>query len=310
MNVENVLKDLDVEGSIIQFKAAWGKQQGYLKVYPGLDSMGRMPYVEELSEEDKRTSPWFVDAMTAVTIRDGFTLDMSIPRDRELLARVLNGCEDVAESMEDAQMKPTAVYYVHCESKELQVRVRNARHEFEANKIIFEDASESEKVELCRLLGSRVDDLTPTAVLDYLVSISKTTPKLLVDSFNAKDKKIKAFLYKALDKGAIRIRENGLYEYNGLTLGTSEDSALGWLQDTDNKLLVVQIKNEVFPQYVRPTIEAGFFDMQQEGPASPAQGDESSPGDFGGIGDETGGAAAVLTPAQKGAATKAAKAAK
>jgi hypothetical protein len=305
MNYENVLNGLEPESSIIEFKAAWGKQQGALTIYPARDSMGRYPNVEELSEEEKRNSSWYVTPDTKVKITNGFTLNLANERDREILARVINSCEDVAESFEDSQMKPTAVYYIHSESKEMKVRVEGAKWEYKAKKIIFEDASESEKAELCRLLGFRATDMKPTEIEDFLLSIAKTTPKLVVDTFSSDNKKIRSFLFKALDKGTISIRENGLYEYNGVTLGISEESVLAFLQDKSNQALVVQIKNEVFPKYVQDTIDSSFFDESPKGaaPSLPV----SNPSEFGG-GQSEDTELTPLTPAQKGAATKAANA--
>lgn len=325
----------------ILIKAAYGKQQGKMKIHPR-SANGKLMGVVEYSEDEKRKLPahMIVTTETHVWIEDDFELDLTDEKDAVTWGWLQHCQGDIAHSRDEAQASPDCAFFVQNDEKDTRERLTRTRLTKKALDYIYNEGSQTRLVEVCRLLGSRMESAKPLDIEEYLVSVAEKTPKRIVDAFEDKNARVKLFLFRAVDKSSVEVNPAGIYKYGEITMGISEEHAIEWLKNPENASLVTHIRAEVYPEYFQNSVPDAAFDprhfakkyTQPEAPAQPQAPSVPSASDFGGeeedLTDFGGDAdidaqlsaqasaatdnakapvapgAPVLTPAQKGVQTK------
>jgi hypothetical protein len=235
-------------GGKILIKAVYGKQQGRMKVHPRGTRSGQLLGVKRLSPEQMRNEAYPVTGESFIWLEDDLELDLRTPQDAVTWDWLQHCTEDLALSYEAAQASPDCFFFVKNDQKEAEQRVSFARLKKQALDIIFEQASATRRVEICRLLGQRMEDMPAFEVEEYLISVGEKNPQRIISAFTDKNAKTRLFLLKAVDKRIVRI-ENEIYKYGGYTLGISEEHAILWLKNPENSDIVDSLKADVFPEY-------------------------------------------------------------
>jgi hypothetical protein len=125
----------------------------------------------------------------------------------------------------------------------------------------IKEASQTKKVEICRLLGVDATTMNAKDIEDYLGDLADSTPRKVVDAFEDVLVKVKLFLYALVDKKIVTIDQHGVYQWGALILGINEASALTWLQLPANSGYVKRLRDLVYPtpETVKSTAETGFI---------------------------------------------------
>lgn len=220
-------------------RSVYGKQQGPLLVCPVTDQItGQLKGVKNLSEEEKRNTVRVVSLDTFRTISDGLVLNLDNPVDL-IDWEWLKETTEIALSFEEAQHSVNCLFYVEDLDLEVEKKVSKRDLVYTAMNYIKE-ASSYKKSEVCRLLGQDVRYFNQLQIDDYLTSLAFETPLRITTVFEDKNSKTKLFFYALLDKKIINRGQGGVYRYEDVTLGLTEEQALYWLKDSINTDIVRQ----------------------------------------------------------------------
>jgi len=243
------IENAPVTDKVIVLKATFGKQQGkclFQPVRKGRVLLG----VTEYTEDEKRKVPasHVVTEDTEIWIEDDFRLDLSTKEDAITWEWLKYHEDSIAKSQLDAQHMQDCMFFVKDEDKEIQDSLSKAKLIGIALDIVQNKASSSKRVEICRLMGNRVEAMKPTAVEEFLSSQALREPQKVINAYNDKNYKSKMFLFMAMDKGFITF-SNEVYKYGQITLGISEDQVLQYLKSRDNLAIYEHLKAKIFPDY-------------------------------------------------------------
>ena len=103
----------------------------------------------------------------------------------------------------------------------------------------------AEKMEdVCRLLGLYIKGMSKTQAQAGLEQRAMDKPDDILSVFQDKDKEVKVFLKKLVDEAIVTITDRKYYHGKEL-LGISEDFAIEFLKDTNNRDLVGQLNKQL-----------------------------------------------------------------
>lgn len=235
----------------IVLKNVYGKTNNKLRLEPCYNQRtSQWMGVKKLSDEQKRNATYFVEpGVTFLIIKDGHEFDLTREKDR-IDWEWVQFCPQIGVGREstDFQFKGQEAedfksyeggereFYVYDEEAEVSREERRLSKEFEAEKYVH-DQSNTGIYRVARLLGSNMENSTPSAVRNFLVSKARKHPEKVLAIALDPAQKSRLFLYAALDKEIVRKRD-GVYYYNEVGMGTTEDQALLWLQEDRNHTLV------------------------------------------------------------------------
>jgi hypothetical protein len=231
----------------ITFRSVLGKTQGKLTLCPGRSKITkRLIGVKVLSEDERRVSSYVVTEDTEVVVYDGYELDMEDHIDKTNWQWMKHLPELVA-TLEDSYGAPTALFYVENLNKDTEIRITERSFKTKAFGYL-QEASQSKRVEVCRILGTDASTMSPIEIEDYLGEMADSASKKLVNAFEDKLIKVKLFLYALLDKRIINVDADGVYSWGSHILGVNEKSALEWLQLRDNSQYIKRLHDIVYPK--------------------------------------------------------------
>ena len=197
-------------------------------------------------------------SVTYLVLKDGHEFDLSREKDRVDWQWVQH-CPQIGVGRESTDFKfkgqeaedfksyegGEREFYVFDETAEVEREERRLGKEFEAERYVHEQ-SQTGIYRVARLLGSNMESSTPAAVRNFLVSKARKHPEQVLAIASDPAQKSRLFLYAALDREIIR-RRAGVYYYNEVAMGTTEDQALLWLQEDRNHTLVRSISLALKP---------------------------------------------------------------
>lgn len=222
---------------IITLRAIYGKTQGALKIRPVAErGTGRIitgqPY---MSEDEKKKSVHPIDANTVQTIMDGHTYDLN-DRVQKAHWEWVKVHPYIAPSFEEAQSLPLAMFYVEDLEADMDKKSSKRDQIYQAMTLVRE-CSVTKRSEVMRLLGQDSRFFKPKQVTDYLEDVCMNNPDKILKVFGDKFYDLRLLLFNLIDKRIV-VYKNGVYKYEDVNLGISEDQAIIFLSSTENKQLV------------------------------------------------------------------------
>lgn len=237
--------------SELVLRAIWGKQQGKLILCPPRDAITqKMKGVRTYSPEEARLQRRVVTEDSTREIKDGLVIKLNDDVDK-VDWLWLKECKEICLSLDEAQMSHSALFYVEDLDREIIERVKLDDIRFEAKRLI-KDSSDFRKSEITKLLGRDSKYMRPIDIADYLNDLSFKNPKLLIDTYNDEDYKIKLFLMSLIDSRIVHKDSNGFYKYESVVLGVNEAAAIYWLKDANNQSMVRQFQKIMNPIDLAP----------------------------------------------------------
>lgn len=244
-----------------------GRQCKYVRK---VDSKGDMI----LTDKDKNSDifDYLVPETHKFIIKDGTELDLNDPY-QEAEWECIKNCPLIASSryekdsngnykidgnVRDRSTHPrngVAELYVDIPGVETAARVSKVKEVYEASKLIFEDERGSEgRLQKTKLLGRDMTSAPDSDVTEYLLDLAKRNPQKIINIYKGEDATYRLLFIEAKDKHVI-IRKNNLFTYgDDVILGATDDAAVTWLMNKDNKAVVELIKKEVYPElYTKKT---------------------------------------------------------
>lgn len=115
--------------------------------------------------------------------------------------------------------------------------------------ILDDDRGDEGRIQMARLLGKHMRNISSVDVTDYLLTIAEKDPQKIINLYTGGDTNIRLLFIEAKEKNVIIIRDR-LYMYgDSVVLGATDDAALTWLKEARNKKVVELIKRDTFPEY-------------------------------------------------------------
>ncbi len=230
---------------VIELRSVY--KNGKTTVMPTPDGMGWYLGVPRLSEQDKRSMIYWAEPDSKVVLKHGIRFDLSDPAQAVTWSWVKFSAA-IAASEAACQMTPGAEFYVHEDSVEFVKSITAKEQKFKAGNLVLNDPI-SNHGHRALLLGVDMEGSTPGAIKDFLLEMADKAPSKILEVFESRDISTKLLLLKAMKNNVIIKDPNGIYYYGNVTLGTSEKSAIHWLNNTENKHMVDLLEKEVNPDY-------------------------------------------------------------
>lgn len=232
---------------IIEIKSIY--KNGKTMVQPVRDALANWyKGVDRLSDDDKRHRNFWVEPSTTFTLKDGVIFDLNKPEHKVTWAWIkYQPC--LAMSYEECQSLPNAEFYVHMRSNEAQKRISVKKLRAKATRLILDDPSSNYQLRT-KLLGVNMDgEKEIDVILDFLLDQAESDPKKIIKIYEDKLISLRMLLISAIEKNKVLIDPSGAYRYGNLYLGMSEESAIDWLNSTDNASTARLLEQEVNPEY-------------------------------------------------------------
>lgn len=232
---------------IIEIKSIY--KNGKTMVQPVKDPLANWyKGVERLSDDDKRHRNFWVEPSTTFTLKDGVIFDLNKVEHKVTWAWIKHQpC--LALSYEECQRLPNAEFYVHMRSNEAQKRISIKKLKAKATRLIFDDPASNYQLRT-KLLGVNMDgEKEIDVILDFLLDQADSAPLKVIKIYEDKLISLRMLLISAIEKNKVLIDPSGAYRYGNLYLGMSEDSAVEWLNSSDNTSTTKLLEQEVNPEY-------------------------------------------------------------
>lgn len=211
--------------------------------------------VARLSDEQKKEEDYYIvvgetapdrqHLNTKLTLKDGLIFDLKEKIDR-INWEWVKHCPQVAMSFAEAQSSK-ALFYVHIEGRESEMRTRTVEKRFEAVKLVMEDAV-TNYVNRALLLGVDMETSQPAVIKDFLLEVAEKTPDKIFRVYRDKAMKVHLLYLKAKKAGIIKVdHRDNVITYASTILGISDESAITYLQNNEDILMLVE--RDVNPSY-------------------------------------------------------------
>ena len=209
--------------------------------------------IESLSENDKRDLRIWAEPDTKFVLKEGVILDLNKDEHRVIWSWVkYQPC--LAMSYEECQSRPSAEFYVHLQHKEAVKSVSRKKIKFQAMKYISEDNASNYPLRV-KLLGINMDGEDPVVIENFLLDRAEQDPERIIKLYKDKFLALRMLLMEAVAKRKLIIEPSGAYRYGNMFLGMTEESALDWMSNPENKSVVRLLEEDVNPEYFKETEE-------------------------------------------------------
>lgn len=211
--------------------------------------------VDRITEEDKKKLKYYVtvgmtnsdkEKNTTLVLEDGMEFDLRNERDA-INWKWVQHCKEVAGSFEEAQMNPKAMFYVFIDGKEAQKDNARTNLKFEAMKAVMED-SPTHYENRALLLGNDMRGEEVGIVKRFLLDMCEENPSKVLQAYQSKTLQTQLLYLQAKRLGKIE-EGNGFVKFGMHIIGTSDDSAIAYLQDKEHSELRKLLEMEVNPEY-------------------------------------------------------------
>lgn len=273
MSTENALLASPAENIII-LRSVYGKVGMKYYIQPCKDpKTGQLPPCVKtvnsvgdmiLTDAERNSGQVFIKETETFIIEDGTTFDLSKPYEAAVWDAIKN-CIYIAQSRDatddkgvnvfDGNVKGTsrprqgiAEIYVERPGYEARKRVSKKKKIHDAGTYILDDPRGDEgRVQMARLLGKHMRNISSADVTDYLLSIAEKDPDKIINLYTGDDIHLRLLFMDARDKHVIIVKQK-LYMYgDSVCLGATDDAAIAWLKDPRNRKVVELIKKDTYP---------------------------------------------------------------
>ena len=247
MNSIQQMENGAVTDKIIEIKSIY--KNGKTTVQPVRDQLANWyKGVERLSDEDKRHLKFWADPDTNFTLKDGVVFDLN-REDHKITWDWIKHQPCLAMSYDECQSRPAAEFYVHMRNKEAQKRISIKKLKAKASALVLADPSSNYPLR-SKLLGVNMDgEREVDVILDFLLDQAESAPNKIIKIYEDKLISLRMLLIAAVEKNKVFIDPSGAYRYGNLYLGMSEESAIEWMNSSDNRSTVLLLEQEVNPEY-------------------------------------------------------------
>lgn len=186
---------------------------------------------------------------TFIELYDGYEFDLNNEVD-VINWEWVKHCKEVAPSFEDAQISKIARYYVVIAGREARKSNDFFALKNKATTFVLEDSPVNYE-NRALLLGFDMKGEPIEAVKLFLLeqADNKKTAKKVIDVYTNKALNIQLLYLKAKQKNIVNSTANGAIKFGMQVIGMSDESAIVFLQDKDNKEVLDLLEREVNPEY-------------------------------------------------------------
>jgi len=261
LGMHNSIEQLEngtVTDKLIEIKSIY--KNGKTTVQPVKDPLsGWYKGVERLSENDKRDLKFWAEPSSKFVLQEGIVLDLNDPQHKVIWSWLrYQSC--LAMSYEECQSRPAAEFYVHLQHKEAVKSVTRKKLKYQAMKFISEDNAANYPLRV-KLLGINMDGEDPVVIENFLLDRADTEPTKIIKLYKDKFLSLRMLLMEAVSKRKILIEPSGAYRYGNMFLGMTEDSALDWMNASENASVVRLLEEDVHPEYFKEEV---MEDVEEE----------------------------------------------
>lgn len=233
--------------TLITLKAIYGKGQGALLLNPVRSRVtGKLLGVKELSEEERRKEVRPITADTQRRISDGLTIDLSNPVDA-IDWEWIKYNEEIADSFDEAQMSPKALFYIDKPDQEVEDRLKRGEMRFEAESFI-RNCSNKKLQEVARYLGQNINYMKPSDILDWLLQriTTKNGPEEILKARDDKKFSRRLFLFDLIENKKVKRDSNDIHYYGDIVMGLNRTATIEWLDNPKNADIVGKLMAELY----------------------------------------------------------------
>ncbi len=264
-----------MEENIITLKCVYKITKTYME--PAIDPQtGRYPSVVRrvnasgdamLLEEDRKKNTPYVAENEVIEIYDGKTFDLDDPYDKvqweaikysPRIAQDRSQRDATGKLVIDGDTKKygTAEYYVERAGQESKIKNTKKRDIHDAKTYIYADSQDG-LYQKARLLNNPMNGLPINDVEEYLIGVAESKPEKIKQLYTGTDMHLRMLLLDAIDKRVI-FHKDKVYIYgDDIILGPTQDSAILWMKNSDNKRILDHIKKETYPDLYEADAEGG-----------------------------------------------------
>lgn len=198
--------------------------------------------IPRLSEDDKRKLDYFTTPDSKLTLTDNYQFDLNevIPKENWKWVKHLP-C--IAMSFEEAQMSPSAQFYVHIAGREAREANKVSDLKYKATKYIMEDSPVNYE-NRALILDNDLSGESPEQIKTVLLGIAERQPTRVIAAYEAKDLGIRLLYLRATQKGII-VKKDGVVLFGSNVLGVDQAGALAYLRAEDHKQILKLLEQEV-----------------------------------------------------------------
>ncbi len=249
----NSLEQLEngtVTDKIIEIKSIY--KNGKTTVQPVRDPLsGWYKGILRLSENDKRDLRFWAEPDTKFILKEGVNLDLN-REEHKVIWEWLKYQPCLAMSYEECQSRPSAEFYVHLQHKEAVKSVGRKKIKYQAMKYITEDNSSNYPLRV-KLLGINMDGEDPVVIENFLLERAEQDPERVIKLYEDRFLSLRMLLMEAVERRKVLIEPSGAYRYGNMFMGMTEESALDWMNTSENKSVVRLLEEDVNPEYFKDT---------------------------------------------------------
>lgn len=250
------------ENQIITLRGIFKTKQGIQPAYN--PDTGWYEGVDRITEDDKKKLTYYVTVgetgikarnNTTIELTDGYTFDLSKERDA-INWKWAKHCKEIAHSFEEAQMSKMARFYVVIEGRESAKKNAETNLTFQAQKHVFEDSPVNYE-NRALLLGHDMTGEGPETIKEFLLDRAKDkkTAQGIIDIYESKSLNIQLLYLKAKKGGKITETANGAIKYGPQVIAMSDEGAIVFLQNKENREILALLEREVNPEYFKDEVK-------------------------------------------------------
>lgn len=274
MSTDNALLKSPAENIII-LRSVYGKVGMKYYIQPSKNpKTGRYPDCVKtvnsvgdmiLTDEERNSGKIYIKETETFVVEDGKTFNLDEPYDAAVWEAIKN-CIYIAQSRDATDDKGVNLFdgpgvkgtlrprqgiaeiYVERPGYEAQKRVSKKKKIHDAGTYILDDPRGAEgRVQMARLLGKHMRNISDADVTDYLLSIAEKDPDRIINLYTGDDIHLRLLFMDARDKHVIIVKQK-LYMYgDSVCLGATDDAAITWLKDPRNRKVLELIKKDTYP---------------------------------------------------------------
>jgi hypothetical protein len=246
------------ETGYIEVRSYHGRSTHKRRAVPKYDPATRWyKGVLKLSEEDKKTTrEAFVDPddvenpLGRVELEHMKQFDFTNKNDK-LIINWLVECDNiVALSYEEGLNNPFQTFYIF--NKETDTANRTSKLEMKDTAIAeLRKLNQDTLAQISRLMGYRMDKAAPDEIRLFIRELFEDKDKgyksaeKFLEVVHDKNKDVKLFAHKAVDKGIVKKTDKGQYLFGEIFLGSSFHQYVSSLLDSNKQDIALAIKEEL-----------------------------------------------------------------
>lgn len=210
-----------------------------------------------LSQDDKNSGNFFIKETEVIEIYDGKVFDLNDEiqaneweaiKYHKIIAKARNEKDKDGNLVIDGNAKKYGVasWYVEIPGKETNVNNQKRRKKIEAQNFIIDDSPENRLLK-AKVLGKVLYNAHDSDVEDYLMQEAERNPEKIITLYTGTDMQLRITFMKAKEDKIILFTDK-LWVYGDNIMGATDEAAILWMKQKQNKKIVDLINQEVYPE--------------------------------------------------------------